>query len=119
MPGKSFRASCATWPSRPLARLDLHADEPGLAALGTLGAQLEIGTPPASVPSAETWQGAPAVVIELPGLPTNALQLTLSGDELIIRIGSYRRHMLLPDALRGGAIKATREGDHLIVRRRV
>ena len=45
--------------------------------------------------------------------------LTLSGDELIIRIGGYRRHILLPEALRGGAIKATREGEHLIVRQRV
>lgn len=109
----------ATWPSRPLARLELHADQPGLAALGTLGAQLEAGAPPAVVPIAETWQNVPAVAIELPGLPTNALQLTLSGDELIIRIGSYRRHILLPEALRGGAIKATREGEYLIVRKRV
>jgi len=108
----------ASWPSRPLARFELHADEPGLAALGTLGAQFETDTPPAVVPIAEMWQGVPAVVIELPGLPKNALQLTLSGDELIIRIGSYRRHILLPEGLRGGAIKATREGEFLIVRRR-
>ena len=109
----------ATWPSRPLTRLDLHADQPGLAALDTLGAQLETGMPLERVPIGETWQGLPAVAIELPGLPTNALQLTLSGDELIIRIGSYRRHILLPEALRSGAIKATREGEYLIVRRRV
>jgi arsenite/tail-anchored protein-transporting ATPase len=110
--------AAATWPSRRLARLDLHADEPGLAALGALGAQLDIGAPPAIVPIAETWQGAPAVAIELPGMPKNALQLTLSGDELIIRIGAYRRHILLPEGLRGSAIKATREGEHLIVRKR-
>ena len=110
--------AAAIWPSLPLARLDLHSDEPGLAALGTLGAQLDIGAPLAGVPIAETWRGAPAVVIELPGLPQSALQLTLSGDELIIRIGAYRRHILLPEGLRGGAIKATREGEHLIVRRR-
>ncbi len=110
--------AAATWPSRPLARLELYADAPGLAALSALGAQLDIGAPPTVVPIAATWQGAPAVAIELPGLPKNALQLTLSGDELIIRIGSYRRHILLPEALRGGAIKATREGEHLIVRRR-
>jgi arsenite/tail-anchored protein-transporting ATPase len=110
--------AAAIWLSRPLAQLDLHADVPGLAALGTLGAQLDIGAPPTIVPITETWQGAPAVAIELPGLPKNALQLTLSGDELIIRIGSYRRHILLPEVLRGGAIKATREGEHLIVRKR-
>jgi anion-transporting ArsA/GET3 family ATPase len=107
------------WPSRPLARLDLHAEAPGLAALGTLGARLDIGAAPTVVPIAEAWQGAAAMAIELPGLPKNALQLTLSGDELIIRIGVYRRHILLPEALRGGAIKATREGEHLIVRRRL
>jgi anion-transporting ArsA/GET3 family ATPase len=107
------------WPSRPLARLDLHADQPGLATLGALGAQLDLHAQPAVVPITETWQGTPAIAIELPGLPTNALQLTLSGDELIIRIGTYRRHILLPEELRGGAIKATREGDHLIVRKRV
>jgi anion-transporting ArsA/GET3 family ATPase len=111
-------AATATWPSRPLVRFDLHADEPGIAALGALGAQLEISAPPAVVPIAATWQGAPAVAIELPGLPKNALQLTLSGDELILRIGSYRRHILLPEALRGGAIKATREGEYMIVRKR-
>jgi arsenite-transporting ATPase len=113
-----YAEAATTWPSRRLTRLALHADEPGLAALSTLGAQLDIGTPPTIVPIAETWQGAPAVAIELPGLPKNALQLTLSGDELIIRIGAYRRHILLPEALRGGAIKATREGEHLIVRKR-
>jgi arsenite-transporting ATPase len=108
----------AIWPGRALAQLDLHADEPGQAALGVLGAQLDVREPPAIVPIAETWQGAPAVAIELPGLPKNALQLTLSGDELIIRIGGYRRHILLPEGLRGSAIKATREGEHLIVRKR-
>jgi arsenite-transporting ATPase len=111
--------AAAIWPSRPLVHLDLHADEPGLAALSTLGAQIEIGAAPAFVPITETWQGTAAVAIDLPGLPKNALQLTLSGDELIIRIGSYRRHILLPEALRGGPIKATREGEYLIVRRRV
>jgi arsenite-transporting ATPase len=110
--------AAAIWPSRRLAQLVLHADEPGIAALGALGAQLDIGAPPAVVPIADTWQGAPAVAIELPGLPKNALQLTLSGDELIIRIGAYRRHILLPEGLRGSAIKATREGEHLIVRKR-
>jgi hypothetical protein len=47
------------------------------------------------------------------------LGLTLSGDELIVRIGPYRRHILLPDGLRGTqSIRATREGDLLIIRRR-
>src|SRR5258706_2070521 len=71
----------AIWPSRPLARLDLLADQPGPAALGMLGKQLDMREPPAVVPIAETWQGTSAVPGELPGLPTNALHLTLSGDQ--------------------------------------
>jgi HSP20 family molecular chaperone IbpA len=90
-----------------------------VAVLSTLGAQLDMHEQPAGMPITETWENLPAIAIELPGLPTNALQLTLSGDELIIRIGTYRRHILLPEGLRGGAIKATREGNHLIVRKRV
>jgi anion-transporting ArsA/GET3 family ATPase len=110
--------AAAIWPGRPIARLELHTGEPALAALGRLGAQAEAAAPPAANPIAEEWQGAPAVAIELPGLPKNALQLTLSGDELIVRMGAYRRHILLPERLRGGAIRAAREGDYLIVRRR-
>src|SRR5262249_11736247 len=116
---QAIRAEAAAiWPGRPLSPLALHAGAPGLAALGALGAQLDIGTAPPITPIAETWQGAPAMAIELPGLPKNALQLTLSGDELIVRIGAYRRHILLAQGLRGGAIKATREGEYLIVRPR-
>jgi len=110
--------AAAAWPSRPLARLALHAGEPDLAALSAIGTELAIGAPAAGAPIAETWQGEAAVAIELPGLPKNGLQLTLSGDELIVRIGAYRRHILLPERLRGGAIRATREGEYLIVRRR-
>ena len=71
-----------------------------------------------SAPILEEYEGAPAVVIELPGMPKNALQITLSGDELIVRVGPYRRHILLPEGLRGASIKATREGDRVVVRRR-
>jgi hypothetical protein len=106
------------WANRPLARLAQHAGEPDLAALEAIGTELAGAAAAEGRPIAETWQGQPAVAIELPGLPKNALQLTLSGDELIVRIGAYRRHMLLPERLRGGAIKATREGEYLIVRRR-
>ncbi len=63
--------------------------------------------------------GEPAVAIELPGLQRDSLSLTLSGDELIVRVGPYRRHLLLPDGLRGvSGIRASREGSTLVVRRR-
>ncbi len=62
----------------------------------------------------------PQVAIDLPGLPREALGLTMSGDELIVRVGPYRRHLLLPEELRGvSAIRATKQGDTLVVRPRV
>jgi len=109
------------WPARPLLRFGLSSGE-GLMALGVIGEQLSeqedaVGAF-SNAPILEEYEGAPAVVIELPGMPKNALQITLSGDELIVRVGPYRRHILLPEALRGASIKATREGDRVVVRRR-
>lgn len=112
----------ALWPARPLLRFTLPGSSAGLAALHQIAREIDAqrtpgGAPPA--PIAEQIDGAPALAIDLPGLPKNALRLTLSGDELIVQIGTYRRHILLPDGLRGvSAIKATREGERLIVRRR-
>ncbi len=61
----------------------------------------------------------PTVALDLPGLPREQLGLTLSGDELIVRAGPYRRHLLLPDGLRGvSAIKASKQGDTLLVQPR-
>ncbi len=110
----------ATWPSQPLRSFEL-TDGAGLARLGQLGAALAGEPLPAPVaPIAASWQGAPAVAIALPGLPKGALRLTLSGDELIVQVGAFRRHILLPEPLRGiNAIKATREGEHLVVRKRI
>jgi anion-transporting ArsA/GET3 family ATPase len=108
-----------TWPARPLARFELPERYGALAALDAIGARLDLAAPPARDPITRAWEGAPAVAIELPGLPKGGLQLTLSGDELIVRVGEYRRHILLPEGLRGtNSIRATREGEHLIVRRR-
>jgi anion-transporting ArsA/GET3 family ATPase len=61
----------------------------------------------------------PSVTIHLPGITRETLSLTVSGDELIVRIGPYRRHILLPAALRNVPnIKASRDGERLIVRLR-
>ncbi len=108
------------WPARQLQRFNLTDGRDGRDALERIGAQL---APAESArfeaPIATEWAGVPAVAIELPGLPRHALQLTLSGDELIVRVGDYRRHILLPESLRGiSNIKATREGEYLIVRTR-
>jgi arsenite-transporting ATPase len=110
----------AIWPARQRLRFELQSEEAGLATLDEIGVQLDTSEVlPTIVPIAEQWEGEVAVAIELPGLPKNALQLTLSGDELIVRVGTYRRHILLPEGLRGiTSIKATRESERLIVRRR-
>ncbi len=109
----------ATWPGRPLLRLEAQAAE-GLEAVRGLAARLDLfPSAPAEPPLLETFGGEPALAIDLPGLPQGALKLTLSGDDLIVRIGPYRRHVLLPEPLRGiSAIRATREGSRLVVRRR-
>jgi hypothetical protein len=110
----------ATWPARQRLTFELADSHDGRGGLERIGAQLAPATAHRTTPPIATeWQGAPAIAIELPGLPKNALQLTLSGDELIVRVGGYRRHILLPESLRGvSAIKATREGEYLVVRRR-
>lgn len=112
--------AAAVWPGLPLLRLPAHPGSAGVdglrAVAGGLGALPAGRTTP---PLTETHGGEPALAVDLPGLPQGALKLTLSGDELIIQIGPYRRHVLLPDALRGiTSIRATREGTRLVVRRR-
>jgi anion-transporting ArsA/GET3 family ATPase len=109
------------WPRRALLRFAHPEDDSGLGVLEAIGEQIDHAgeAPLDGPPIAESWEGAPALAIELPGMPQGALGLTLSGDELIIRVGQYRRHILLPEGLRGtSAIRATREGERLIVRRR-
>ena len=106
----------AIWPGRPLASLPLPEAAGDVRALAALGARIAAG-PPARPPLATEHAGAPALVIDLPGLPPGALALALNGDELIVRIGPYRRHVLLPEEVRGVAgIRATRQGDALVVR---
>jgi hypothetical protein len=113
--------AAAIWPARPLLRFDLPQGH-GRDALHEIGGQLsrnlDIAALDTPTPIAQQHAGESAVTIELPGLPKGALRITLSGDELIVQIGPYRRHLLLPEALRGSSIKATREGERVIVRRR-
>lgn len=108
----------ATWPEHVVHGFGhTSATPPALASGGA--AALAAVPITASAPIGYSYQNNPAVVIDLPGLPRDALSLTISGDELVVRIGPYRRHVLLPPALRGiGAIRATRDGNQLVVRRR-
>jgi anion-transporting ArsA/GET3 family ATPase len=112
------------WPERPLHSLPLGPSPTTPAELADLGATLYADSSPlpaASVAPPIMVSGAPdpSIALSLPGLRREDLGLTLSGDELIVRAGPYRRHVLMPDGLRGaGNIKATRQGDTLIVRPR-
>ncbi|GAB4120869.1 MAG: ArsA-related P-loop ATPase [Roseiflexaceae bacterium] len=113
-------SAAALWPTRPWIAFPQPSIE-SLAGLAGIAPALTSCDPedPIDAPIRDQHNGAPALVVDLPGLPKGALGLTLSSDELIIRLGPYRRHILLPPALRGSSgIRATREGDLLIIRRR-
>jgi anion-transporting ArsA/GET3 family ATPase len=120
-PSEEIPEETATlWPTRPWIPFPAPT-APGIAGLTSIAPALASCDPlePPTAPLQERYQGAPAITVDVPGLPKGALGLTLSGDELIVRIGPYRRHILLPDGLRGTqSIRATREGDLLIIRRR-
>ncbi|MEM8530431.1 MAG: ArsA-related P-loop ATPase [Chloroflexota bacterium] len=108
-----------TWTSRTLRTFVHHDTWAGMAALQELGTNIAVDQEPAIAPIRHEHQGRPAVVIDLPNLPKSALKLTISGDDLIVRVGAYRRHILLPKELRSVSdIRATREGDLLVVQRR-
>lgn len=106
---------------RPVYSLPLGATPGAAEALAEIGAALYgadsplPGAPP-DLPVRLSGPPEPAVALNLPGLPRELLGLTLSGDELIVRVGPYRRHLLLPEGLRGtSAIRAARQGETLIV----
>lgn len=121
----AFADAAAAWPRLPRLRLDAApAAHGGVEAFAVRGRALYAGSSPLperplAPPVRMAGAPEPHVAMDLPGLPRDDLGLTLSGDELIIRAGPYRRHLLLPDGLRGvKAIKAAKQGDTLTVRPR-
>ncbi len=112
------------WSGLPLRRLDAAATPGSVPGLATLGAALYpdgqvLPTVDAVPPLRLAGSPDPHVAIDLPGLRREDLGLTVSGDELIVRAGPYRRHILMPEGLREGvAIRAARQGDTLIIRPR-
>jgi anion-transporting ArsA/GET3 family ATPase len=112
-----------TWQPLPVLHLPLTQPEniDHFAALGqALYAGHRLEAPhPVSPPITHGDAKNPLLSIDLPGIQREALSLTISGDELIVQVGPYRRHVLLPDSLRGkNAIKASRDGNRLLVRLR-
>lgn len=110
------------WNSLPILALPLTTVPTNVTQSVKLGhdiyAEYDILTPCEPAPPLKYGTlEEPSVAIRLPGVPRQALSLTLSGDELVIRIGGYRRHLLLPESMRGKTnVKARREGEWLIVR---
>ncbi len=91
----------------PILRAELAGDEVvGVAALRAFGAALYDGVDPA----ASLHPGEPMevvrkgngyeLVLELPFADKDDLELGRRDDELLIRVGSHRRALLLPDSLR-------------------
>ncbi len=116
--------SARFWDTLPLLRLPLTATPGNVAQLAALGQELyhadtALALPEPNPPIIHGDQAEPFLAIFLPGVRRESLQLTVSGDELIVRVGPYRRHILLPEGLRGQSnIRASREGERLVVRLR-
>ena len=91
----------------PILRAELAADElVGVGPLRSFAAGLYGDLDPAAVlhagePMEVTRKGTGyELVLELPFADKDELELGRRDDELLIRVGSYRRAMLLPDSLR-------------------
>lgn len=110
------------WAPRPVLPMPLPTSATGIESLATLARALyseqQATARKPLPPPVERRESPDALVsISLPGAPREALGLTISGDELIVRVGPYRRHLLLPASMRGqGAIRASRDGERLVIR---
>ncbi|WP_298821429.1 ArsA family ATPase [Chloroflexus sp.] len=114
----ALSAVSARWPNLPLLRLPLSSTPLEITRLAAIGQDLLY--PPVPKPPPIGY-GAPdhaSLSLLLPGVARDDLSISVSGDELIVSLGTYRRHLLLPPPLRGVPIRATREGDRLTIQRR-
>ncbi len=56
------------------------------------------------------------LIMKLPFLAKEDIELNKLSDELIIRVGSYKRHVLLPRQVAASkSVRATMEGEHLCI----
>ncbi|MCX7859583.1 MAG: chromosome partitioning protein [Chloroflexus sp.] len=111
-------AVAARWPNLPLLRLPFQATPGELAPFATIGQGLVHLPAPMPPPISVGVNTDPFISLLLPGVAREDLTISVNGDELIVSLGPYRRHLLLPAALRGAPIRAVREGDRLTIRRR-
>ncbi len=99
----------------PVWRSDYRAGEPvGSDALASLAESTYGGDDPLAVPTGEgpmtitrTTTGA-VLRIDLPFVESEDVDLARHGDELVVTVGSYRRLLALPTALRRHTVAAAR-----------
>ena len=112
-----------TFSPLPILKVPLLQHEVvGLAALEELATAMFDGRDPTAVfyegQSQElTRQGQRYVMrVRLPFVTRERLAVTELGDEVVVRVGSYRRNLLLPRVLMGYAVEDARlEGDVLVL----
>lgn len=102
----------------PIWRADYRAGEPvGTDALAALAEAAYDGDDPLAVPTGEgpmtiTRTSSGAVLrIDLPFAQKQDVDLARHGDELVVTVGSYRRLLALPAALRRHTVAAARVED--------
>jgi arsenite-transporting ATPase len=102
----------------PIWRSDYRPGEPvGTDALAALAEAAYAGADPLAVPVGEgpmtiTRTSSGAVLrISLPFAQTDDVDLARHGDELVVTVGSYRRLLALPAALRRHTVEAARVVD--------
>lgn len=108
----------ARWSNLPLLRLPFGATPGAIDPIIDLGQDLMLSPVPQPSPITTGPADDPSLRLRLPGVARDDLSISVSGDELVVSLGPYRRHLLLPPGLRGVSIRAVREGDHLTIRRR-
>lgn len=96
----------------PVLRAELAGDElVGVERLRAFAAELYAGSEPQAVLHAGTplrvdEEGdAFVLVVDLPFADRDDLELGRREDELLVRVGPYRRNILLPDSLRRRSVK--------------
>jgi arsenite-transporting ATPase len=97
----------------PVLRAELAATEVvGLGALGDLARRLYGDDDPTDAHEGpqplviRRVEGGYELTLELPFADREGLDLGRRGDELVVRIGSFRRNLLLPDSLRRRTVSA-------------
>lgn len=107
-------ASLALYDPLPLTPTDLAGwTERGAQLYGQRAAGLDL--PPNTrefvAPASETEPRE--LRLHIPFLEPGALDIAVANEEVVVRIGQFRRHLLLPALVKGGKLRAKVEGEIL------